>query len=399
MEETMALFRYEALNELGKKTGGAIDAETILDAKQKLLRQSIFITKIQAFSDKQNKISLSKTDVLNFTRELARLLKAGIPLYESLSALEEKYRGQPAQRLLLELCEQVRSGHSFSEALAKHPKSFNLLYVAMVDNAQKTGRLTEALEELRILLTKQQQIRKQLIGALLYPSLLFGFCLFVLGALLFFVVPSLKELFDGRDLHPFTKIVFAISGFACKSKLLLLCCLIGFVGALVGFMILPKWKRFIYTQVLKIPVLNHLFAKVALIRFFRATATLLNGSVPIVSAFSQARATMEHPHLEKTIERAEKLIAEGEPIHAPFAGHSLIPPLVPRMLAISEKGGNLDGMMRQIAEIYEEDLERILAHFSTVAQPVLLLFLGVIVGFVLLSVLLPLTDVSSFASK
>ena len=395
----MALFRYEALNELGKKIGGAIDAETVIDAKHKLLKQSIFLTKIEAFSSKKSSSHLSKTDVLNFTRELARLLKAGIPLYESLSALEEKYRGQPAQRLLLELCEQVRSGHSFSDALAKHPKTFNLLYVAMIDNAQRTGRLNEALEELRILLTKQQQIRKQLVGALLYPALLFGFCLFVLGALLFYVVPSLKELFEGRDLHPFTKIVFAISGFACSSKLLLFGCLIALVGTLCAFWILPKCKQFIFQQILKIPILNHLFAKVALIRFFRAASTLLSGSVPIVSAFAQSRATMEHPILEKIIQSAEELIAQGEPIHVPFAGHALIPPLVPRMLAISEKGGNLDGMMRQIAEIYEEDLERVLAHFSTIAQPALLLFLGVIVGFVLLSVLLPLTDVSSFASK
>jgi general secretion pathway protein F/type IV pilus assembly protein PilC len=238
-----------------------------------------------------------------------------------------------------------------------------------------------------------------LINALLYPALLFGFCLFVLGALLFYVVPSLQELFEGRDLHPFTNIVFAISRFSCRSKLLLLGCGVSLAGAISAFCVLPKWKALVFQQVLKIPILNHLFAKVALIRFFRAAATLLNGSVPIVSAFAQARATMEHPILEKVIQNAELLIAQGEPIHAPFIGHSLIPPLVPRMLAIAEKGGNLDGMMRQIAEIYEEDLERMLAHFSTIAQPALLLFLGAIVGFVLLSVLLPLTDVSSFASK
>jgi len=395
----MALFRYEALNESGKKTSGAIDAETISDAKYKLLKQSIFLTKIEALSFQKSKSLLNREGVLNFTRELSRLLKAGLPLYESLSALEEKYQGQTAQRLLLDLCEQVRSGESFSAALAKHSNTFNLLYVAMIENAQRTGRLSETLEELSILLTKQQHIRKQLVGALLYPGLLFGFCLFVLGALLFYVVPSLSELFEGRELHPFTQIVFSVSRFACRSKLLLLGCGIAIISALSAFMVYPKWKEFAFQQMLKVPILNHLFAKVAIIRFFRATSTLLNGSVPIVSAFAQARTTMGHPILEKVIKKAEFLIAQGEPIHLSFAGHKLIPPLVPRMLAIAEKGGNLDGMMRQVAEIYEEDLERTLAHFSTVAQPVLLLFLGGIVGFVLLSVLIPLTDVSSFASK
>lgn len=395
----MALFRYEALSESGKKISGAIDAETISDAKQKLLKQSIFLTRVVELTFQKSKTLLNSEGILSFTRELSRLLKAGLPLYESLSALEEKYRGQAAQKLLLDLCEQVRAGQSFSAALAKHNRTFNLLYVAMIENAQRTGRLTETLQELSILLAKQQHVRKQLIGALLYPSLLFGFCLFVLCALLFYVVPSLQELFEGRELHPFTQIVFSVSTFACKSKALLLGIVVSIGVGISGFFIYPKWKSFAFRQVLKVPILNHLFAKVALIRFFRATSTLLNGSVPIVSAFSQARTTMGHPILEKVIAKAEYLIAQGDPIHLPFASHPLIPPLVPRMLGIAEKGGNLDGMMRQIAEIYEEELERTLAHFSTVAQPVLLLFLGAIVGFVLLSVLIPLTDVSTFASK
>lgn len=392
------LFRYEALNGEGKKVKGALDAENISDAKQKLLKQSIFLTSITAISP-ESKAALNKNDLLSFTRELARLLKAGLPLYESLAALEEKYRGQAAQKLLLSLCEQVRSGVCFSSALAKQNKTFDLLYVAMIENAERTGSLQAALEELSSLLSKQLFIRKQLVSALLYPSLLFGFCLFVLGALLFYVVPSLQELFEGRDLHPFTQIVFSISRFACHSKLMLFSILVAISGAISACFVLPRWKKAIFQKILKIPIFSSLFAKVALIRFFRSSSTLLRGSVPIVAAFAKAKTTMNHVVLEQVIEEAETSIAQGKPIHLCFTGNTLIPPLVPRMLSIAEKGGNLDLMMKQIAEIYEEDLERKLAHFSTVAQPLLLLFLGAIVGFVLLSVLLPLTDVSSFATK
>jgi len=394
----MALFRYEALDEGGKPLSGAIDAENLVEAKQKLLKQATFLTRIEEISHRPSKSLLKKAEVLNFSRELFRLLKAGLPLYESLQALEEKYRGQKAQRLLLDLCEQVKAGHSFSAALSRHPKTFDLLYVAMISNAEATGRLSLALAELSLLLAKQQQVRKQLVSALLYPALLFGFCLFVLGSLLFYVVPSLADLFEGRDLHPFTQVVFSMSHFACQTKGFL--ALIPFAGLGLGIAIslLPKWKSRCFGIILQIPFLNSLFAKVALIRFCRASATLLDGGVPIVSAFAQARTTMRHPVLEKIVEHAERAIAQGAQIHVPFIGHALIPPLVPRMLAIAEEGGNLPSMMQQIAEIYEEDLERILTHFSTVAQPVLLLFLGAIVGFVLLSVLLPLTDVSSFAN-
>ncbi len=394
----MALYRFDALDGQGKKTRGTIDAESLFDAKQKLLKRSVFITQIEALAQHKAKALLKKQEVLNFTRELSRLLKAGLPLYECLSAMEEKYRGQKAQRILLDLCEQVRSGRSFSAALAEHPKTFDLLYIAMISNAEKTGRLAQALEELSQLLAKQQHVRKQLVGALLYPAILFGFCLFVLSALLFYVVPSLQELFEGRTLHPMTNIVFAVSTFVCHSKLLLSFSILGFILLIFTFSLVPTWRTKAYCLTLRMPGLRHVFSKVALIRFFRATSTLLSGGVPIVTAFGEARRVVGHPILEGVIEKAEHAMTHGEQIHTPFVGHPLIPPLVPRMLGIAEKGGNLDGMMRQIAEIYEEDLERALAHFATVAQPVLLMFLGVIVGCVLLSVLLPLTDVSSFAT-
>ena len=395
----MALFQYEALDSLGKKMGGMVDAESLTEAKQKLYKQSVFLTAIKPLSMQRVKPLLKRADVLNFTRELFRLLKAGLPLYESLLAMEEKYRGSSGQKLLLDLCEQVRAGRSFSSTLACHAKTFDLLYVAMIGNAEKTGRLQEALEELSLLLSKRAQVLKQLINALLYPSLLFGFCLFVLGALLFYVVPSLQELFEGRDLHPFTNIVFSVSTFVRQAKFFILGFFILFLAGLSTLWTRPEWRQTAYQSILRIPVLNKFFAKVALIRFFRAAATLLNGGVPSVVAFSEARSTMGHPPLEKIIQKAEESISHGAPIFEQFSGHDLIPPLVPRMLGIAEKGGNLDGMMRQIAEIYEEDLEKSLTFFSTVAQPVLLLFLGVIVGFVLLSVLLPLTDVSSFANS
>lgn len=395
----MALYRFEALSLDGKKTAGTVDAETLNDAKQKITKQSCFVTSIEAIAHQGAKFVLKKNEVLNFTRELSRLLKAGLPLYECLSAMEEKYRGQKAQRILLDLCEQIRGGKSFSSALANHPKTFHLLYIAMVANAEKTGRLGPALEELSALLTKQQQVRKQIVGAFLYPGLLFGFCFFVLSVLLFYVIPSLQELFDGKSLHPFTKIVFAVSHFACHSKLLLAGLFVAGGCALGSFWVLPQWKKKAWGVALRMPGLRTLFSKIALIRFFRATSTLISGGVPLVLAFKEARLTAHHPILEGVIARAEESIIQGGQIHASFANHPLIPPLVPRMLGIAEKGGNLDGMMRQIAEIYEEDLERVLAHFATIAQPVLLMFLGIIVGFVLISVLLPLTDVSGFASE
>jgi general secretion pathway protein F len=147
-----------------------------------------------------------------------------------------------------------------------------------------------------------------------------------------------------------------------------------------------------------LPFLNKFLAKVALVRFCRALATLLEGGLPLIAAFSQARSVMRHPSLEEIVARAEEKISQGAPLSSLFIGHLLIPPLFPRMLSIAEQSGKLSFTMHQTAQIYEDEIETTLTYFATAAQPILLLILGALVGFVLLSVLLPLTDVSSFAA-
>lgn len=394
----MPLFQYEALSEKGKKFSATVDADNLLEAKLKLIRRQVAVLRINIANEKQSKNHLSKSELLYLTREIARLLQAGLPLFETLSALEEKYRNQKPHRLLLDLCDLVRSGLPFSASLAKHPQTFDLLYTSMIANAEKTGSLALALQELAELLSRQLQVRKQLLSALLYPAMLSGFCLIVLSSLLFYVIPSLKELFEGRDLHPFTQIVFAASNFACNAKGFLATFVLALISFITASLFLPKWKQKLFSFSFRIPILKNLLAKVAFVRFCRAAATLLEGGLPLVQAFSQARRVMRHPPLEEVIARAEEKISQGEKICAPFQNHPLIPPLIPRMIGIAEEGGKLPFMMRQIAQIYEEELEKSLTHFATVAQPVLLLILGGIIGFVLLSVLLPMTDVSSFAT-
>lgn len=394
----MPLYCFEAVSERGKKLKGSIDADNLQDAKMRLARRQIAVLSVTLLSDKQMRLALSKKELLALTREMGRLLEAGLPLFEALSALEEKYRGSKMHKLLLDLCDKVRSGYSFSAALSRHPLIFDVLYVSMIANAEKTGSFARSLSEIALLLHRHLQVKKQMVAALLYPSLLFTFCIVILSSLLFFVVPSLKELFDGRELHPFTQIVFATSEFAIQAKPFLLLFALAFVAFGVYLFVSPKAKRYAWQQIVKLPLLKSLFAKVAFVRFCRASSTLLEGGLTAMSAFKEARSVMDHPVLEDLIAKAEQKISEGVPLHVPFENHPLIPPLVPRMIAIAEQGGRLPCMMKQIAEIYEEELEGLFTQFAALAQPVLLLILGGLVGFVLLSVLLPLTDVSSFAA-
>ncbi len=395
----MPLFRFEAINEAGKKYKGTIDADHLQDAKFKLQRKQILATLVEALSDKKLGCRLPKSELLNLTKEIARLLQAGMPLFEVLSALEEKYKGQKTHhRLLLDLCDQVRSGKTLSQALSRHPKTFDLLYLSMIANAEKTGRLKEALQEIASWIGKELNVRKQIISAMLYPSLLGTFCLFVLSSLLFFVVPSMAELFEGRSLHPFTTIVFTASRWACGAKPYLALLALVVIGSIGVALFYKAWQKKILSIAFRLPYIKMLLAKVAFVRFCRSCATLLEGGVPIITALSQARSVMGHPRLEEVIRQAEDRVRQGEKIYGPFLNHPLIPSLIPRMLGIAEEGGKLPFMMRQIAEIYEDELEKTLTYISALAQPILLLILGAMVGFVLLAVLLPLTDVSSFAN-
>ena len=332
------------------------------------------------------------------TRELSRLLEAGLPLYESLSVLEEKYRAQTAHELLLDLSDQIRAGQPFSKALEGHPCCFDVLYCSMIANAERGGHLAKALQDLARMLERQLQVRKAILGALLYPAILSTFCLIVLSVLLFFVVPSLFDLFEGRDLHPFTQFVFACSRLAIQAKWVLMGLLAALIGSVAWSIFSEKGRLQSRKVLLRLPMMRDLLAKVALTRFFRSAATLIEGGLPALFALQQASSSLRHPPLERSIHDALQSLSEGQTLQKAMQGRPYIPPLVPRMLGIAQEGGNLASMMSQIASIYEEDLEKALTRITSLAQPILLLALGAMVGFVLLSVLLPMTDVSTFAT-
>lgn len=334
----MALYRYSALSEKGKQFFGTIDADSVQDARFKLLRQKIAVLRLDLLNEKQKQVKLAKQEVLNLTRELGRLLQAGLPLYEALSALEEKYQGQKQQPLLLDLCDQVRSGKPFSEALLTHSQTFDILYRSMISNAEKTGSLGAAFKELSELLFKQLQVRKQLVSAMLYPALLSGFCFIVLATLLLYVIPSLQELFEGRQLHPFTQVVFSVSTFVRNSKTFILLIFATLCAISGAALYTPRFRTRFIGLAFKIPFIKSILAKTAFVRFCRASSTLLEGGLPLIQAFNQARLVMRHPLLEPVIARAEEKIAQGESIQAAIQ-HPLIPPLIPRMLGIAEQGG------------------------------------------------------------
>ncbi len=395
----MPLFRYKALAEGGKKISGVIDADSFESAKERLLRQKILVTKLFSHDKGEKETVLDSSLLLSFTREMQQLLTAGLPLYESLLTIEEKYRKSRAHLLFLDLCDKLKTGSSLSAALKKYPKSFDTIYITMVQAGEKTGALPWVFEQLHELIARKQKLKKQLISALSYPLFLGAFCLLLVLGLLLFVIPSMQELFEGRSLHPITATVLATSQFVIENSMTLLCTICSLVVSLIFLFKQPRTKKGLYQQLLKLPLIKTVATEAALVRFCRASSVLLSGGVPITSALSLARSVMNHPFLEQGVQRAEQKIVEGKTLSEELKLSPHIPPLVVRMLAIAEETGKMSEMFQNIADIYDQQLEKNLTQITTFLQPAMLLTLGAIVGLVILSILLPLTDVGSFISN
>lgn len=395
----MPIYRYRAMTEGGKGVAGVIDADSLPLAKEKLLKQQVMVTHLFELEQNQKEIVLDPTLLLAFTRELGQLLRAGLPLYESLLTIEEKYRRFKSHPLFLDLCDRLKGGASLSSALKHYPKSFDRVYLSMVQAAERSASLAYIFDQLSTLISRQQKLRKQLFSSLAYPAFLGVFCLVVIGALLFFVIPSMQELFEGRQLHPLTQAVLGISRFVNENGWALLAAISLLIASTLVLLRRPEGRAALQKASLKLPFFKTVIIQAALIRFCRSTSVLLNGGVPLIEALALSRRVMKNGLLEQVVEEAEKRIVEGKSLSAQLKLSPIIPPLVVRMLAIAEETGKMAPMLQNIAEIYDEDLERNLTQMTSLLQPAILMILGAIVGVVILSILLPLTDVSSFLSN
>ncbi len=393
----MPLYHYQALDKTSKKRSGLIEAQNEKDGKDKLREQGLMVVRIVEKTSGSSKENLRGESLMTFTLQLNQLLDAGIPLYESLSALEELYRTEPFHRILLSLCEQIKAGIPLSQAMAGYPQSFNQLYSSMIAAGESSGALNVILERLTHLLGKQMKLKRQITTAMIYPCILASFSFLVILMLLGFVVPSIEGIFEGRNLNAFTKFVIETSHFFQNYWW----AYIPLTGGVIAWIIYqarsPAWRQWRERYFLKIPLLNKLIIQAAVARFCRTMGTMLQGGVPIIDSLRISREVMRNVVLEDEIKKAEGKIIEGSSLSHELSYSKWIPQIVSRMLAVGEESGTTVVMLNKIADMYEDELEKTLDQLMALAQPVILVFMGSIIGMVLMAILLPLTDVSSLS--
>jgi general secretion pathway protein F/type IV pilus assembly protein PilC len=390
----MPLYHFQALEPSGKKRKGFIEAIDERDAKLKLKEQGIFLTRLETKGALKSNQNLKGEELENFTMLLSQLISSGIPLYESLIALEEQMRESKAHRILLSLAEQVKGGNSLSQSMSTFPDSFDPLYTAMVSAGESGGHLSDALEKLNGLLQKKAKLKKELTTAMIYPLILGGFALIVIIVMLTFVIPSVEGIFAAGQLNRFTQFVINVSRFVRENYWIYLP-LMGLLGVLGYYQLKkPKVKEWMFNQLMKLPLIGMIMIQAAGARYCRTLANLLLGGVPLIEAMRLARATLQNPLIEEEMVRYEGRIIEGSHLSFELSQSQYIPKIASRMVAIGEESGSLAPMLNKVADIFEEELDKKIKRALALTQPLILLFMGLIIGLILIAVLLPLTDLS-----
>ncbi len=392
----MPLYQYQAIDSFGKKKSGVIEGMNESEVKDKLRHQGLMLMKLEPKVGVSRRQNLVGEDLITFTMQLAQLVGAGVPLYESLLAIEEQYRGERFHRIILSLCEQVKSGKPLSEAMALYPESFDKLYCTMIRAGESAGALDIVLEKLTSFLSKRNKLKKQITTAMIYPAILGCFSFLIILLLLGFVVPSIEGIFEGRELNTFTAFIINLSHIFQDYWWIYIPVIVGGITLAVWKIRSPAGKLWRERMSLKIPVLRTLAVQASIARFTRTMATLQVGGLTMIESLRIARDVMGNVVLEEEVQKAEEKIVEGSSLSRELGKSKWIPKMVSKMLAVGEEAGNTQKILNKIADIYEDELEKSLERMMALAQPLILVVMGTIIGMILMAILLPLTDISSF---
>ena len=420
----MPRYSYIALDAHGKETKGTIEVASQNEAIGRVKEMGLFPTKIVESEKTQEKTPQKKAKVAGkvggkrksaldfqikipglsgrvkpkvlttFTRQLATLVDAGLPLLRGLRVLEKQERSSTLRSILGELALAIEGGSTFSEALAQHPKVFNRLFVNMVKAGELGGVLEVVLRRLAEFSEKAQKIKGRVKSAMFYPVAVCIVAGGILILLLTFVIPRFQAVFadmmQGSQLPRFTRIVMGISN-AVKNHFVVTAGCIVVVVVLFLLFIKTKFGRWIWDKFkLKVPVIGPVVRKVAISRFTRTLGTLVSSGVPILQALTIVRETAGNVIISNAVGAVHESVKEGETITAPLEGSGVFPPMVVSMVDVGEQTGALPEMLLKIADNYDEEVDNAVASMTALLEPIMIVFLAVMVGSIVIAMFLPL---------
>ncbi len=402
----MPVYQYKALKRTGETASGIIDADSPREARNKLRGQSLLVTDITPVEETAQaapRVSLPRifsrrrlSEVAIMTRQLATLLAAGIPLAQSVTALIEQCESKQLEAVLRDVKEKVVSGRTFADALSGHPYVFNKLYVNMVRAGEASGNLDVILARLSDYLHSQYRIQGKVLAALTYPLIMVVVGIGVVTFLLTYVVPKIMLILEQqkRVLPLPTELLLGFSAFLQNFWWLILAVL-AFFYALVRLMLSTEQGRYTYDSLkIRVPILGQFFKKQAISRFAATFATLLESGIPALEALKIVRDVVDNQVLARVLDEVGAKVLGGADISTPLKRSKIFPPVLSYMVAIGEESGRLEELLRKISEAYDEEIELSAQRMTTLLEPVLVVAMAVVVGFVVLAILLPILQMS-----
>jgi type IV pilus assembly protein PilC len=392
----MASFVYVARETAsGREIRSSVEASTEQAAIAALLNRNMLVLSIQEKVGKQGKTSggrVALADLVIFTRQLATMIDAGLAMVQSLQALAEQTTNKVMRDTIHDVCARVESGDSFSEALQKHPKAFSRLYVCMVAAGEQGGLLAEILARLATYLENTARLRKKVKSAMMYPAVVTIVAILITIFLLVKVVPVFGEIFSSFNatLPAPTLYLIKISNFV--KRFILLIVLAG-GGAAYGwfyFIKTPTGRLFWDSHRIKLPVFGAIAHKICLARFTRTLASLIRSGVPILDVLQIVSQTVGNVVMEKAVKAAAVDIEHGEGISVALGKHPIFPSMIIRMVTAGEQTGKIDNMLERISDFLDEEIETTLSGLTALIEPILIVFLGVVVGGMVICMFLPI---------
>ena len=392
----MASFLYLARETAsGREIRSSVEAATEQAAIAALLNRNMLVLSIQEKVAKQGRTSggrVGLADLVIFTRQLATMIDAGLAMVQSLQALAEQTTNKVMRDTIHDVCARVESGDSFSEALQKHPKAFSRLYVCMVAAGEKGGLLAEILARLATYLENSARLRKKVKSAMMYPTVVTIVAILITIFLLVKVVPVFGEIFTSfhATLPTPTLYLIKISNFV-KSYLILV--LLGWRRGMLRVVLFHQdagGRLFWDSRRIRLPIFGPIAHKICLARFTRTLASLVRSGVPILEVLQIVSQTVGNVVMEKAVQTAALDIERGESISAALAKHPIFPSMVIRMVTAGEQTGKIDNMLERIADFLDEEIETTLSGITALIEPILIVFLGVVVGGMVICMFLPI---------
>ena len=387
----------------GREIRNTLEAQSEQAAIAALLNRNLLVVEIKEKMAKRGQTHggrVQLADLVMFTRQLATMVDAGIAIVQALQALAEQTPNKVMRDTIKDVCSRVEAGESFSEALIRHPKSFNRLYVSMVHAGEKGGLLAEILARLATYLENSERLRKKVKTALMYPTVVTVVAIVITIFLLVKVIPTFKEVYAGfgAKLPGPTEFLITLSEFL---QHYLFYCVIGVGLAIWGWLYYIKTKKgreFWDTQRIKLPIFGSIAHKICLARFTSTLASLVRSGVPILEVLQIVSQTVGNVLMEKSIKSAASDIERGDGIATALSKHPVFPTMIIRMLSAGEQTGNIDNMLERVADFLDEEIETTLSGLMSLIEPLLIVFLGVVIGGMVVCMFLPIFNLANIVN-